>query len=583
MKEIFAFIKPHRGRLIIVALCHVLSTVASLLMPYAMSRIVDGGIRVGNIDTVIVSSVVMGGLALASLLTSLISNRINAHVTTAFSTSVMRAVYKKTNSLSVGQYSRIGSSGLLTRSTDDVFNIEGMASELVYTLVTVPMMLIGGAVLAFLSDWVLALIFILFIPPVLIFVSILVRPLYRMWDNADKYIDVQNRIVRERLSGLRVVRAFNNEAREHARAKDATENMAKYIIKSNVRSGYITPVALLLLNIATVVMLYLGSVRADAGIITDAGGVIATIQYVTLAANAVLSLSWTIAWIPHLRVSVKRIGEVLNLPTEDEGADSEVSECPIREGGAAIELNAVSFTYPDSQTPVLQDINLFAKEGERVAIIGGTGSGKTTLVRLLLDFYSPDCGQRLVGGRDYKDMTKSEIRSYYSTALQRGMIFEGTLRDNIAMGKEDATDGEIFSVAQDCALSEFIASKKEGLDFLLVGMGQNVSGGQKQRINMSRAVLRVAPVYIFDDSFSALDYLTERKIQDALSERLKGRTRIFVTQRVSTALACERIYVMDRGRIVGEGTHRELISSCDTYREICISQLGRAAVTGGDE
>ena len=564
-----------------MALCHALATVSSLLMPYVMSGIVDDGIRTGSLDVIFISAGIMTALAALSLTASVVSNRINAGVTTAFSASVCRAVFGKINSLSLGQYSRIGSSGLLTRATDDIFNIEGMASELVYTLVTVPMMLIGGAALAFLSDWVLSLVFICFIPPVLLFVTLLVRPLYKMWDNADRYIDVQNRIVRERLSGLRVVRAFNNEPREHKRAKHATEEMAKYIIKSNVRSGYITPVALLLLNVATVVMLWLGAVRADLGLVTDAGGVIAAIQYVTLVSNAILTLSWTIAWIPHLRVSIGRISEVLTLPKEDESAD-DLTETYVSEGGVSVELRGVSFTYPDASAPVLQGIDMNIGAGETVAIIGGTGSGKTTLVRLLLDFYTPDSGELLVGGRPYSEMKRSEARAHYSAALQRGMIFEGTLRDNIAMGRSDAPDSEIMAAAKDCALSEFISSKEEGLDFLLVGMGQNVSGGQKQRINMSRAVLRAAPVYIFDDSFSALDYLTERSIQDSLRVRLAGKTRIFVTQRVSTALACRRIYVMDRGQIVGSGTHRELIRSCPTYREICISQLGTDAVEGGE-
>jgi len=582
MKEIFKFLKPHTKRLAVVAIMHVIATITSLMMPYVMSAIVDEGIREKDLSVIITSAVLMTVLALISLISSLVSNKINTGVTTEFSSALCKDTFKKVNSLSFEQYSKIGSSGLLTRSTDDIFNIESAASELVYTAVTVPIMLIGGTVLSFMEDPVLSLIFVLAIPPILIFICLLVRPLYKMWDRADEYIDIQNRIVRERLSGLRVIRAFNNEQKEHKRAKFATEEMAKYIIKSNVRSGYITPVTMLLLNLATVIMIWVGAARAESGALTDAGSVIATIQYVTLIANAVLTLSWTIAWIPHLKVSIKRISEVLCLPKDDEGAD-DIQYSPLScEPGAEISLKGVSFTYPDSQSPALVGIDMEIGKGECIAIIGGTGSGKTTLVRLLLDFYSPTDGEILINGRPYSDMKKCEVRSAYSAALQRAMIFEGTVRDNITMGKKDATDEEINSTVNECGLSEFIASHEEGLDYILVGMGQNVSGGQKQRINMARAVIRNAPVYVFDDSFSALDYLTERKIQKALFERLSGKTKIIVTQRVSTALAADRIFVMDRGKIVASGTHGELVKDSEIYREICISQLGRENLVGGD-
>lgn len=581
MKEILKFLKPYRKKLVAVAVMYAIATVSSLLMPYVMSMIVDDGIREKNLRVIIGASAFMIILSLVSLITSIISIRINTSVTTGFSSSVCKAMFKKINSLSFDQYSKIGSSGLLTRSTDDVFNIEGAASEFVYTVVTVPMMLIGGTVFSFMSDSALSLIFIIFIPPVLIFISFLVKPLYDMWDRSDKYIDVQNRIVRERLSGLRVVRAFNNEDKEHKRAKFATEEMSKYIIKANVRSGYITPVALLFLNLATVVMIWIASLRAQAGFLTNAGSVIATIQYVALISNAILTLSWTIAWIPHLKVSVKRIGEVLCMPKEDEGADDVITPVFKKDEGVGVEISDMYFTYPDSSSPVLKNINMKIGCGETVAIIGGTGSGKTTLVRLLLNFYTVDSGSIIIGGKQYSELKKGEVRSAYSPTLQRGMIFEGTLRDNITMGNRDISDGKILSAAADCELSEFIESHTEGLDYGLVGMGQNVSGGQKQRINMCRSVIREAPIYIFDDSFSALDYLTERKIQQRLFKRLKGKTKIIVTQRVSTALACEHIYVMDKGTVVGSGKHSELIKNCDIYREICISQLGEKAL-GGD-
>ena len=252
MKTVFNYLKPYRKKLATVAILHVVATFASLLMPYVMSLIIDEGIAKKDSKIILMSAGIMLILAVTSLFTSILSNKINAAVTTGFSSELSKASFKKTNSLSQKQYARIGSSSLLTRSTDDIFNLENAASELVYTLVTVPIMLIGGTILSFAADPLLSLIFLISVPPVIVFIVFLVKPLGALWDEADKYIDVQNRVVRERLSGLRVIRAFNNEEKEHGRAKYATEEMAKYIIKSNVRSGYIEPIAMLLLNIPSV-------------------------------------------------------------------------------------------------------------------------------------------------------------------------------------------------------------------------------------------------------------------------------------------------------------------------------------------
>ncbi len=587
MKLIFNYFKPYRKKLITVAVLHAIATLASLFMPFVMTMIVDEGIKEKDIRVIALSAAIMTALAAVSLFTAIISNKLNAKVTTSFSYKLFLETFKRINSLSESQYSKIGSSGLLTRSTDDIFNLEGAASGLVSTLVTVPIMLIGGTLLAFMKDALLSLIFLISVPPVLFIIVFLVKPLDKMWDKADSYIDMQNRIVRERLSGLRVVRAFNNEEKEHGRAKYATEEMSRHIIRSNVRSGFIEPIALLLLNLATVIMLWVGGARVDAGLLGDAGDVIAVVQYVALIANAVLMLSWTIAWLPKLRVSAKRISEIFELPTEDVGADDVFTPPFDEERGLSVKLTDVTFTYPDAREPALTDISMEIAAGESAAIIGGTGAGKTTLVKLLLAFYGIDSGSIEIGGLSYEELGKNEIRSAFSASLQRSMIFEGTVKNNINIGKPDASDSELLAAAGDCELSDFILSHEEGLQYILVGMGQNISGGQKQRTNMTRAVIKEAPVYIFDDSFSALDYLTERKIQGKLKSRLAGKTVITVTQRVSTALAADKIFVMDGGRIVGAGEHSHLLKTCPVYREIAISQLGReavdAALAGGGE
>ena len=544
--------------------------ICSLLLPFVMSEIVEKGISEQNIPFVWQYAVIMVLLAIVSVAANIISAKLNTAISAGYSSDLCRVTFEKINSLSYTNYTKIGPSGLLTRATDDIWNVEGTITSLPYTLFTVPIMFIGSAVLAFLADPVLSAVFMLSIPPILILVLILMRPLYDMWDKSDKYVDMQNKIVRERLAGLRVVRAFNNEKREHGRAKFATEEMAKYMIRANTRGGMVDPFAMLLLNLATVAVIYFGGIRAQAGSGISTGGIIAVLQYIGMITNAVISISWTLAWLPKVKVSMRRLNEIHSSPDEETIPEGE-GDVP---NGFDIEINNLSFTYPDSTKNVLENLSLTVKQGEQIALIGGTGSGKSTLIKLLAGLFEPSEGEIIIGGASYKDMRKVDVRSHFSVALQKAQIFEGTVRDNIKMGKPDATDEEVYKVLGLSKMAEFVDSHEEGLDYILVGSGQNVSGGQRQRLNMARTVIKEADVYIFDDSFSALDFLTESEIKENYFALLRGKSRIVATQRISTAMSADRIYVLDNGRIIGVGTHRELLSSCPIYREIADSQLG---------
>ncbi len=578
MKQIIELLRPYRKRLALVALVDAFGMMTSLLMPYVMSEIVEGGIATGSIEAVWKYAFVMLLLAVLSALGNLLSARLNTSISTRFTSGLCQRIFEKINSLSYTNYSRIGPSGLLTRATDDVWNVEGAVTSLPYTLFTVPIMFIGSAVLALMADPILAAVFMLSIPPVLILVLILMRPLYAMWDKSDEYIDMQNKIVRERLSGLRVVRAFNNEKREHARAKFATEEMSKYMVRANTRGGLVDPFAMLLLNLATVAVIFFGGLRAEAGGLS-AGDVIAVLQYIALISSALINISWTLAWLPKVKVSLRRINEVMALPAE-EGLMENEGEIP---RGFEIEIRGLHFSYPGAKAEVLQDISIKLREGEHIALIGGTGSGKSSLIKLIAGLFEPTDGEILLGGVSYEKMRKAEIRRHLSVALQKAQVFEGSIRDNIKMGKPDATDEEIREALRLSKMEDFLNSHQEGLGYLLVGGGQNVSGGQRQRLNMARTIIKDADIYIFDDSFSALDFLTESEIKENYKEKLVGKSRIVATQRISTAMNADRIYVMDKGRIVGEGSHGELMESCPIYREIADSQLGRGRKEGKNE
>ena len=570
MKKLLELLKPYRKKLVGVALIDGIGMICALLMPFVMSEIVEKGISEQNIALVWKYAVIMVLLAVVSVVANIISAKLNTSISAGYSSDLCRSTFEKINSLSYTDYTKIGPSGLLTRATDDIWNVEGTITSLPYTLFTVPIMFIGSAILAFLADPVLSAVFMLSIPPILILVLILMRPLYDMWDKSDKYVDMQNKIVRERLSGLRVVRAFNNEKREHGRAKFATEEMAKYMIRANTRGGMVDPFAMLLLNLATVAVIYFGGIRAQAGSGISTGGVIAVLQYIGMISNALISISWTLAWLPKVKVSMRRLNEIHSSPDEEkipEGA----GEIP---SGFDLEIRNLSFTYPNSTKSVIENISLSINEGEHIALIGGTGSGKSTLIKLLAGLFEPTEGEIMIGDASYKDMRKVDVRSHFSVALQKAQIFEGTVRDNIKMGNPSATDDEIYEALRLSKMADFIDSNEKGLDYILVGSGQNVSGGQRQRLNMARTVIKEADVYIFDDSFSALDFLTESEIKENYSMLLRGKSRIVATQRISTAMSADRIYVLDKGRIIGVGTHSDLLSSCPIYREIADSQLG---------
>lgn len=579
MKKLFELLKPYRKKLILVAIIDAIGMICALLMPYVMSKIVEDGISGKDVSVVWAYSGIMVALALLSAGASIISVKLNAKISAGYSSDLLCATFEKINRLSYSDYTKVGSSALLTRATDDIWNVENTVTSLPYTLFTVPIMFFGSAALAFLADPVLSAVFMLSIPPVLILVLILMRPLYDMWDKSDKYVDMQNKIVRERLSGLRVVRAFNNEKREHGRAKFATEEMAKYMIRANTRGGLVEPFAMLLLNLATVAVVYFGGVRAQGGAAIGAGGVIAVLQYIGIITGALINISWTLAWLPKVRVSIRRLNEIYS-KDDEEMLDTDHAELP---RGFDIEIRDLSFAYPDSSKNVLNKLSLTVREGEHIALIGGTGSGKSTLIKLLAGLFEASEGEIFLGGASYARIRRADVRSHLSIALQRARIFEGSVRENVKMGKPDASDEEIYEVLTLSEMKSFIESHPEGLDYILVGGGQNVSGGQKQRLNMARAVIKSADIYIFDDSFSALDYLTESKIKENYAELLKGKTRIVATQRISTAMSADRIYVLDKGNLIGVGTHSELLQSCPVYREIADSQLGGRREEAGYE
>ena len=440
-------------------------------------------------------------------------------------------------------------------------------------ILIIPLMFLGGVILCMRKDLTLSLV-ILCVVPLLIGAGLLLsKRIEHLWEVADEQCDKQNDLVRERLRGIRVIRAFDRERFAHEKITDATRVMADNLIRANVSMEIIDPAAAFVMNTAALLIVYLGGVRMERGSGLTAGDVFAIIQYINIILGAIVSVSYDIVMLPHVRVAVRRLGQI----TESDGLEDDSPAEGVSFSGA-IDLDHASFTYPGSSLPALSDVDIHIRPGEWVSVIGGTGSGKTTLAELLLAFRAPTEGELRFDGQNAAELSPKDVRNNVSCSLQKSMLYAGTVAENLRMGKPDATDEELWAALELAQIAPFLREKPEGLEFKLEQAGTNVSGGQKQRLAIARAILKDAPIYIFDDSFSALDFLTEAKVRKALNEKLKGKTRIVITQRVVSAMHSDRIFVLANGALVGEGTHEELLKSCSIYREIYLSQTGGGAL-----
>ena len=573
MRKLLSYLKPYKGRIALATLLMAISAVCNLLLPTLMSNVLDKGVygaaEGDTLGYIIKTAAWMLGISVVSLASVAGGYWVVYHVISGYTWSLRSALFKKVHTMTLAEVGRIGASNLVTRSTHDVGTLNWVISMLCGNVIIIPLMFLGGVILCMRKDFMLSLVILCAVPFLIIIVLLMSKKLAHLWEVSDEYCDKQNDMVRERLRGIRVIRAFDREKNAHERITDATRVMANNIIKANVSMAILDPLAAFVLNIAALIIVYLGGVQMERGSGLTPGDVFAMIQYINIILGAIISVSFAIVMLPHVRVAAKRLGQV----TESTGIeDSRHAEGRVFTG--AIELENVSYTYPSSSLSALSEINLSIKAGEWVSVIGGTGSGKTTLAELLLAFRAPTEGSLSFDGVAASDISPKDVRANISCSLQKSMLYAGTVADNLRMGKPDASDEELWAALELAQIAEFLREKPEGLNFKLEQAAANISGGQKQRLAIARAILKDAPIYIFDDSFSALDFLTEAKVRKALNEKLSGRTRIVITQRVVSAMHSDRIFVLSDGALVGSGTHSELLETCPIYKEIYISQTG---------
>ena len=573
MKKIIPFLKPYRAQLLLAVLLSAASTLCELLLPTIMSDILDKGVYLADLSYILRCCGRMLIVALISLGTVLGGAYLSAQVVAGFCTDLRETVFNRVNNMSFEEFSSIGTSALLSRATHDIGNLSWVASMLSGSVVTIPVLFLGGVLLAMRKDTVLALIMLVFVPVVFVIVTVIGRKIEPLWVISDSYVDKQNDIVRERLHGIRVIRAFNSEPREHKRIDEATHVMADNIIHANVSMGLVSPLTIALMNMAAVLIVWIGGWRMENGLSGVSGGdIFAIVQYVALTMNGVVMAAFMIVMLPHAKVAAGRIGVVLN---SENIADPNPEEALELKGD--IEFKHVSFCYDGASVPAVEDVSLHIRAGEKVAVIGGTGSGKSTLVQLLMSFRLPTSGKIYFDGRDAATINRKTIRDNMSCVLQRPAIYSGSIRRNIEMGRPGASEAEIEEAVGIAQMADYVDSLPDGLEHMLEQSGKNLSGGQKQRICIARAILKNAPIFIFDDSFSALDFMTEARLRARLGEKIQGRTQIVITQRISSAMSSDCIFVMDGGRLVDAGRHEELLERCRIYREIYVSQTGGEA------
>jgi len=622
MRKLLSYLKPYRGRIALATLLMAVSAVCNLLLPTLMSNVLDKGVYgAAEADTfsyILKTGAWMLGISLLSLASVAGGYWVVYHVISGYTWSLRSALFRKVHSMTLAEVGRIGASNLVTRSTHDVGTLNWVISMLCGSIITIPLMFLGGVFLCMRKDVRLSLVILCAVPLLIAAVLLMSKRIDKLWEISDEYCDKQNDLVRERLRGIRVIRAFDREQYAHRRITEATRVMADNIIRANVRMAVIDPLAAFVLNAAALLIVYLGGLRMERGSGLTPGDVFAMIQYINIILGAIVSVSFAIVMLPHVRVAARRLSQV----TESTGLEDDSPAQGLRFDGG-IELDKVSYTYPGGALPALSGVDLHIRPGEWVSVIGGTGSGKSTLAELLMDFRAPtegklrfgvkgdggtdpstplrsaqDDGAEATGNRqqatasvgadahigpseqlrDAAELSPKDVRANISCAMQKSMLYAGTVAENLRMGKPEATDEELWEALELAQIADFLREKPEGLSFKLEPAATNISGGQKQRLAIARALLKDAPIYIFDDSFSALDFITEARVRKALNTRLAGRTRIVITQRVVSAMHCDRIFVLSDGALVGAGTHAQLLEGCPIYREIYLSQTGGGAL-----
>ncbi|MHB1654537.1 MAG: ABC transporter ATP-binding protein [Desulfitobacteriaceae bacterium] len=574
MVKLFRFLKPFKMSVVAVLILFFFQALAELYLPTLMADIVDTGIVQGDTHYIMRIGGFMLLVAAGSALCTIIASFLSAKIATGFGRNLRSKVFSRVESYSLHEFDKMGTASLITRTTNDITQVQQVLIIMMRMMISAPMMSIGGIIMAVSKDATLSLVFVVVIPILMGAIYFIASKGIPLFKAMQVKLDTLNRVLREGLTGIRVIRAFNRIDQEKKRFTEANRDLTATAIKVNVLMASMMPMMMLVMNFTTIAIVWFGGIRIYHGDM-QVGDMMAFIQYAMQIMFSLIMVSFMFIMIPRAEASAVRINEVLDIVPEIKDV-KEVKKADNQRG--FVEFKNVSFSYPGAEQPALSNISFSASPGEVTALIGGTGSGKSTLINLIPRFYDIDSGNILVDGIDVREMAQESLRAKIGFVPQKAVLFTGTITDNIRYGKEDATDEEVKHAALTAQATEFISTMKDGFDSVIAQGGTNVSGGQKQRLSMARALVRRPEIYVFDDTFSALDFKTDAKLRAALKKETADSTVLIVAQRVSTIMDADRIIVMDDGQIVGIGSHKELLKTCEIYHEIVSSQLSEEEI-----
>ena len=569
MIKLFRLLTPFRIPIVFVFVLVFLQSLANLYLPTLTADIVNNGIVKSDINYILRVGGIMLLVTIAGTICAVVASFYSARVAIGFGRLIRGKLFNHVGRFSLHEFDKVSTASLITRTTNDTNQVQMVLVIILNMMISAPLMIIGGLILAFGQDAVLTLVLLIVMPILIAAIILIMRiaiPLFRVMQSK---LDKLNLILDEGLSGVRVIRAFDRLDHEKERFDEANSDLKSVGIKVNRIVAFMMPMMMLVFNLTTIAILWLGSIRINNGDM-QIGALIAFLQYSILILFSLLMLSMMFIMLPRAAASADRINEVLAIEPEINDAET-VKDTDTEQG--YITFQHVTFSYPGAEEPALHDISFSARPGQVTAIIGGTGSGKSTLISLIPRFYDVDSGRVLVDGVDVRDMSQEHLRAKIGFVPQKAVLFSGTIAQNIRYGKEHATDEEVRHAAEIAQATEFIDEMPGGFDSVIAQGGTNVSGGQKQRLSIARALVRKPEIYLFDDSFSALDFKTDARLRAALKKETLDATVLIVSQRVSTVMDADQIIVLDEGRIAGIGNHRELMENSEIYYEIVSSQL----------
>lgn len=571
MKTILKHVKFKSKQLVALFFLILLSAFGQMLLPALLSKMISLGVVTGENRTIWMFAAIMAGVAVFSCLISFGSVKIASGISTSFAAQLRDKVFSTVQSFSAADLDQFGTASLITRSTSDITNVQNFLTLLLRVGLLAPMMAIAGLIFSASTGGKVSFVLLFAIPVLLIILTIIMIFASRYSIRLRSKLDHINHLFLETLEGVRVIRAFNKQKTECTRFENSNEDYAMTAMTAGRITSILMPAISVIFGVTTAAVLGVGSYYVELGTM-EVGSLVANSQYISMVLTSVMMLSMVIMMFPTSYACAKRIAEVLNTKSTIVDGSFPLEKRPLR---STVEFRNVTFAYPGADEPVLKDINFISKPGEITAIIGGTGRGKSSIVKLIPRLYDPLFGEILIDGVNIKNYSLKDLRSLIGYVPQKNKLFSGNIAENLNFGNENGNEKDWNEAAKIACANEFIEKKQSGFFDPIAQGGTNLSGGQRQRMAIARAIMKKPEIYVFDDSFSALDMKTDRQLRQNLKESIGDATMIIVAQRISSILNADRILVIDDGRIIGNGTHKELLESCSLYREIAEIQLGK--------